>query len=110
VVNDEQRFLDWRWAAGGSIAIVGTLVSLVLYLHTAIEEQRNTNQDTRITTIEADVRGIRDIATKISVMEVQMKVSDGKLDRVEAGLTKLTDRLESQPQAQQRDEKPPGKK
>lgn len=94
-MNDDARGPDWRWFAGGSLAIVGSLVGVVLWLHTSMESLYNANQDTRISAVEADVRGIRDMAAKIPVMDVKITVANDKLDRLEAAVSKMNDRLET---------------
>lgn len=85
----------WRWFAGGALAIVGSLIGVVLWLHTSMESLYNANQDTRIAAVEADVRGIRDMATKIPVMDVKITVGNEKLDRLESAIKELNNQLQT---------------
>lgn len=94
--SDEQsRGPDWRWIAGGGLALIGPLVAFVFYLHTSMEDLRNNGQDVRIAAVEADVRGIRDMGAKVAVMDAKMNVLTGGLDRLESALGKISDRLEA---------------
>lgn len=79
----EPRGPDWRWLAGGALALLGVGGGLILGQHIQIENERHQGQEKRLDALDLQMKQLNEGVSKIPIVEVRLAVMQTTLEKIE---------------------------